>query len=123
MPKIIVQPQSLQFTKIIEKATIKETSKAVDTDWFASNIEPTNTPAVHRITIRMATASVVNLLMDDGTNTDIVMNLNDGVALDANDLYAFDVVIPAGYSYNIQHDTGTQNINAWVAELGSLGGS
>tara|TARA_Y100000310_G_C20130761_1_gene555759 strand:- start:93 stop:458 length:366 start_codon:yes stop_codon:yes gene_type:complete len=120
MPKLIVRPESFQFSRIIEKATIKETSKAVDTDWFATNISPTNAPANHRLYIRMATTSVVNLQMDDGTNTDLVMNLNDGTALDANDLYAFDIILPAGYSYNIQHKTTTQNINAWIVESSVL---
>lgn len=120
MPKLISRTESFQYARMIEKATIKETSKAVDTDYFAANITPTNAPANHRIYIRLATTSVVNILMDDGTNTDIVMNLNDGTALDANDLYAFDVVIPEGYSYNIQHDTATQNVNAWIVEVSTL---
>ena len=97
--------------------TLKELSKAVNTDWFAANIKPINAPSLHRITIMVNTATVVKLLMDDGTNTNLVMNLNDGVALDANDLYTFDIPIPEGYSYNIQHVTTTQNINCWIVEL------
>lgn len=120
MPKVIVKPESFQFSRIREKGTVKATSKAVDTDWFASNISPTNAPANHRIYIRMASATVVKLLMDDGTNSDVVMNLNDGVALDANDLYAFDVIVPAGYSYNIQHVTTTQAVHCWIVESGVL---
>tara|TARA_Y100000310_G_scaffold95109_2_gene92960 strand:- start:1150 stop:1515 length:366 start_codon:yes stop_codon:yes gene_type:complete len=120
MPKLIVRPESYQFARLIEKSTIKETSKAIDTDWFTANISPTNTPANHRIYIRMATTSIVNIQMDDGTNSNIEMILNDGVALDANDLYAFDIIVPAGYSYNIQHKTGTQNINAWIVESSVL---
>jgi|TARA_Y100000310_G_scaffold105331_1_gene103765 hypothetical protein len=104
----------------LQKATIQETSKAVDTDWFAANITPTEAPANHRIYIRVATTTIINLQMDDGTNTNLTMNLNDGVALDANDLYAFDIVVPAGYSYNIQHKTGTQNINGWIVETSYL---
>lgn len=120
MPKVITMPESMQFAKLIEKGTIQETSKAINTDWFAANISPTRTPANHRVYIRLATTSVVNILMDDGTNSDITMVLNDGTALTANNLYAFDIIVPAGYSYNLQHATGTQNINAWVVEAGVL---
>lgn len=120
MTENLQRPQNFDFGRLKEKGTIQETSKAVDTDWFAANITPTNAPANHRIYIRMATTSIVNLQMDDGTNSNIVMNLNDGVALDANDLYAFDVIIPDGYSYNIQHKTGTQDVNGWIVESGVL---
>tara|TARA_Y100000310_G_scaffold60574_1_gene55910 strand:- start:761 stop:1129 length:369 start_codon:yes stop_codon:yes gene_type:complete len=117
MVKIITRPQSVEFQRLIEKSTaLQETSKAVDTDWFAANISATNSPANHRLYIRLATSSVVNLQMDDGTNTDLEMNLNNGNSLTANSLYAFDIIVPAGYSYNLQHKTGTQNINAWIVE-------
>tara|TARA_Y100000310_G_scaffold339157_1_gene430969 strand:+ start:1585 stop:1950 length:366 start_codon:yes stop_codon:yes gene_type:complete len=120
MPKLIVRPQSYQHVRLKEKATAKESSKAINTDWFASNISPTNAPANHRIYIRLATSSVVNVLMDDGTNTNLKMTLNDGNALGADELYAFDVILPAGYSYNLQHETATQNINSWIVEVGVL---
>ncbi len=118
MPKLIVQPESKAYAQAVLKGTLKETSKAVDTDWFTSNIEPTQKQAIHRIYIRLATESVVNIQLDDGTNTDITLDLNEGSALSANSLYVFDVHIPAGYSYNLQHKTGTQNINCWIVEGG-----
>ena len=102
---------------VIEKATLKVTSKAVDTDWFGVNIKPTRFPALHRIFIACPSETKVNLLMDDGSNTNIVMLLNDDTALKATALYVFDVVIPKGYSYNIQHKTTTQNISAWITEI------
>ncbi len=120
MPKLIVRPSSYQHSRIAEKGTAQESSKAVDTDWFASNITPSNAPSNQRIYIRLATTSVVNLLMDDGTNSDLTMTLNAGVALTADYLYAFDLTLPAGYSYNIQHKTGTQNINSWIVESSVL---
>ena len=120
MPKLIVRPESFQFSRIIEKSTLKDTSQTVDTDWFASNITPKNSPANHRLYVRLATTSIVNLRMDDGTNTDLQMDLNEGVALTANALYAFDLIVPAGYSYNIQHKTGTQNVNVWIVESSVL---
>lgn len=103
-----------------EKDTKKEASVAVDTDWFSSNISSTDAPANHRLYIRLATTSVINLQVDDGTNTDVEMVLNKGTALTANHLHAFDIMVPSGYSYNIQHKTGTQNINCWVVETGGI---
>jgi len=120
MPKIISRASNYQYVRLIEKATIKETSKAVDTDWFAANTSPTNSPCTQRIYLRLATTSVVNIQMDDGTNSNIEMVLNAGVALTANYLYAFDISVPAGYSYNIQHKTGTQNVNGWIVEASVL---
>ena len=120
MPKLIMRPESFQFSRIIEKATIKATSKAVDVDYFAANISGTNSPANHRLYIRLATTSVVNIQMDDGTNSNIEMVLNGGTALIANHLHAFDIIVPAGYSYNIQHKTATQLINAWIVESSVL---
>jgi len=120
MPKLITRPESFQFSRIKEIATLKVTSKAINTDYFGSNLEPNNAPANHRLYILLATTSVVNLLVDDGTNSDISMSLNNGNALTAGVLYAFDVIIPAGYSYNVQHATGTQNVSCWVVESGVL---
>lgn len=107
----------LEGTAYIEKGSLIETSKAINTDYFAANISPTKTPATHRIYIRLATTSVVKIEMDDGATTDVELKLNDGVALDANDLYSFDVVLLTGQSYNIQHETGTQNVFCTVVEL------
>lgn len=102
---------------ILEKVTLKVSSKTVDTDWFSANIKPSMFPALHRIYIACPTATKVNLLLDDGTNSNIVMLLNDDTALKATALYAFDVVIPQGYSYNIQHKTTTQSISCWIIEI------
>ena len=57
---------------VLEKATLKVVSKAVNTDWFAVNIKASRFPALHRIYIACPTLTKVNLLMDDGTNTNIV---------------------------------------------------
>lgn len=120
MPKLIMRPSAFQFARIVEKGSLKESSKAIDTDYFASNISPTNAPANHRIYIRVATATVVRLEIDDGTNSDIEYKLNDGVALTAGNIYAFDLIVLSGYSYNIQHATATQNINCWIVESSVL---
>lgn len=102
---------------VIEKATIKVTSKAINTDWFTPNILPSKFPALHRLYVAVPTSTKIKVLMDDGTNSDIEMRLNGDTALDALTLFAFDIVVPQGYSYNIQHLTTTQNISAWIVEI------
>jgi len=118
MPKLIVRPESRQFVGRTFKGALKNLSKAVDTDWFAANIAPSNANSSHIIYISCPTETVVNLQMDDGTNTNTTMVLNTGTALAATCLYAFQIEVPSGYSYNIQHKTGTQLIDCWIIELG-----
>ncbi len=101
----------------LQKATLKISSKAVDTDWFAVNIKPTRFPALHRIYMACPTETKVNLLLDDGANTNLVLLLNNDAVLKATGLYAFDVVVPEGYSYNIQHKTATQSVSCWIVEI------
>lgn len=119
MPTIISRTATAPIQKIQEIGTVKSTSKAIDTDWFASNQSPTNAPAIHRIYMMVEGAdTVVRLELDDGTNTDLICNFNGGTALSQDTLYAFDVVLPEGYSYNIQHATTTQKVNCWIVEIG-----
>lgn len=100
-----------------EKGSLVATSKAINTDWFAANIEPTNSPAVHRLQIRLASASIVKVVLDDGVTTNLEMDLNAGSALGAGQLYVFDIMLLPGQSYNIQHESTTQNIFCSVVEI------
>ncbi len=110
---------SVKGTASIEKATIKKVSKAINTGWLASDVTPTNTPSIHRIHILVTTDTVVNLQVNDGTNT-TTMKLNAGAVLSADCLYAFDITMISGYSYNVQHETTTQDVHSWIEELGVL---
>ena len=109
-------PESFQYARLIEKGSLIEVSKAINTDWFATNISLTNSPATHRLMIRVATTTVVKLEIDDGATTDIELDLNDGTALDAGEVYSFDILLLDGQSYNIQHETTTQNVFVNIAE-------
>ena len=96
-----------------------ETSKLVDTDWFASNISPITghgNAVRHSLMIRVATSSVVKLLFDDGSDTNLTFLLNAGAALTANAPYNFDIILLTGQSYNIQHETATQNVFVNIVE-------
>lgn len=73
-----------------------------------------------RVYIRLATTSVFKVTMDDGATTDVECDLNDGTALDAGELYAFDILVLEGQSFNCQHETGTQNVMCSIVEVGVL---
>ena len=103
-----------------EVGSLVETSKTVDTNWFSTNLSPSvsgyGNAVQHTLMIRVPTSTVVQLLFDDGSDTDLIFLLNAGIALVANAVYVFDIVLLLGQSYNIQHSTTTQNIFCSVVE-------
>jgi hypothetical protein len=109
---------------ITEMATLKETSKAINTDWLAANITPNITPCMHRLFIKVATATGVRVELDDSgeSTTDVEFYLNSKSNLAADAGYTFDVPLLAGQSYNIQHDTGTQNVYIHIIEYPNFTG-
>ena len=91
---------------------------AVDTNWFsAGNIAPSKegTPSKFTVQILMATTSVVEFDITDGT-TNKTGKINNGGSLIAAVWYQFDVELPAGYTFNIQHKTTTQNMACHIFE-------
>lgn len=103
----------------VEAKSMIDTSKAINTDWFAANVSPsiTGRPTQFRIVIRCATTTVVRLEMDDGATVNITMNLNDTVALTGGSVFTFDINLLDGQSFNIQHATTTQAIFCSVIEM------
>ena len=90
---------------------------APDTNWFTNNVVPSRPGRMAKYSILMAvpTSSVVEVDITDGT-TNKTATLNDGTALTAAAWYVFSVAVPPGYSFNIQHKTGTQNVAGIVCE-------
>lgn len=89
---------------------------AVDTDWFSADITSRANAAVkHTISIMVPTSTVVNLqtVFNSITKT---LDINEGIALNANALYQFDMIVYPGMTYNIQHKTTTQNVVAYISE-------
>lgn len=107
----------------IEAGALLATSKAINTDYFAANISPTNPPCVHTLQILMATTTIVKLEWDDGATTDLEHDLNSGGNLNAGNIYSFSFLVPDGCSYNIQHETGTQNVTCYIIEHQDYGGT
>jgi len=101
----------------ITVATVQESSIAVNTSWFTAVATPTTKDITkYTLHVRVATSTVINAIIVDSAANSVIWDLNEGVALVAGSYYAFDVVLPPRYTLTFQHDTGTQNINAWVVQ-------
>lgn len=90
---------------------------AVDTNWFADNIKPSHRGKGSKFTVQIMvpTVTVVEFDITDGT-TNKTAAVNNGGALIADKWYQFDVVVPPGYTFNIQHKTTTQNMAVVIFE-------
>lgn len=109
--------------KIVNSDLIGEiiaTSKAINTDWFAPDVEFAITPVIindsakHTLGIMVATATVVNLILTPNGSSAQPGKLNGGSALVADVWYHFDVFLAPGDVYNIQHATTTQEVTCRI---------
>lgn len=74
-----------------------------NTDIIGSDITPDRNGAF-RVTVVLATASVLNVMIDDGTNS-YACGLNESNALQAGDLYTFTFSVAKQNGYNFQVET------------------
>ncbi len=89
---------------------------AINTDWFSTDIGSRANAAVkHTIQMMIPTSSIVNLQIVFNSITK-VFNLNEGIALNADAAYQFDLIVYPGMTYNIQHKTTTQNVAVSIIE-------
>ena len=100
--------------------SLVQTSKAVDTDWFASDIlvgavNYNNYVFKHSLQIRVTTDTVLNLQYTYGGVTE-TYDLNSGVAQPGGAVHVYDILLPEGASYNIPHKTTEQNVTCIIAE-------
>ena len=103
------------FTPIL-KGRIFDTAVVADTDFFATDLEPTNTPTTFRMYIALDTAGIVSVMRDvDGTT--LTENLNQGQQLIANSAYTFDFLVTDAETINIQTDVGAQILFCLVVEV------
>lgn len=96
-------------------------SKAVDTDWFASDISRVGRigdnlkPLYHVIDISLPTAAVVNVVRSG--NQTVTESLNSGIALNAGAAYRFAIKLDHGDTYNLQYTgiAGPQNVTCRIS--------
>lgn len=98
-----------------------QTAPGANTDIMSADLSVLPGMAHVRVTVSLATGSVFNMTITDGT-TEYALHLNSGTALTASCLYSFDVPLStkssAGtktYSYNFQVATDgiIQHIEVW----------
>ena len=105
-----------------EVASLFGTSKAVDTDFFATEmgvqrlVGNSLDPIYHVIDISLPTGAVVNV-MRSGNQT-VTEALNSGVALTGGSAYRFTIVLHRGDTYNLQYTgiAGPQDVTCRIQE-------
>jgi hypothetical protein len=112
----------MALSKMGNKAQLIETSKAITTDWFTTDLvvnEAQQSGEVYKwvFQIHVNTDTVVNLLYTIG-GTLIPWAFNNGSAIVADSIYVEEVMIPSNVdTINIQHATTTQNVSVIVGEI------
>jgi len=103
----------------IPKGSIFNTAIGANTNFFAPNLVPTNTPTLFRIYVCLSVAGVFNIQRRLGAVTQ-TENLNAGIALNANAAYMFDILVDAGETINLQTTVAATIIKCSVAEKDNM---
>lgn len=98
--QVVVLQQSAEGLSVIPYKPISKLASSItcthDTDILANNLEPINKPCLFRIQVAL-TGAVVKQGLDES-----VFSFNSGVALIANSLYLFDLLVHEGDEINFQ---------------------
>lgn len=79
------------------------------TPWLKTDLKGEKDMSVrHNIGFVLGGTSRVEMIIT-GNGVTKVVQLHDGTTVGADDLFAQQFIIPPGFSYNLTHDTGTQN--------------
>lgn len=90
----------------IEKATIHNRAlpNPADTDFLVTDITPTSTPCGFIVQISVSIAGIFRSTIINEGNTQIV-NFNQAIALTANSLYIFEMLVHDGDTVNFRYST------------------
>ena len=92
-------------------------------DWFSSDIEvidtTTNFPVKHTIQMMIPDSSKVSLYVTTDS-IEKIYTTNAGVALTAGAGYQFYLILWPGDSYNIRHESGSQDVSCKIFETDNL---
>jgi len=100
----------------IDKGAIFNTVVAVNTNFFATDIAPTNSPTTFRISVALDAAGVLNVMRTEGGVT-VTEQLNENSNLLADCLYEFNVTVLTGQTINLQHSIGGTILSCIVVEI------
>lgn len=111
------------FFRPIAKGSIFNQSVTANTNIFSSDLTSslatTTNPSYFRIFACFNTSGVLSVVKTRGTTT-VTMQLNSGVALNANCLYAFDIVVESEESVNMQYSVDATALELKVVEIGGV---
>lgn len=100
----------------ILKGRIFDTTVALDTDFFADDLEPTNTPTTFRIYVTLDTDGTLSVQRTSAAVT-VVEELNSGAPLAADASYMFDILVHEDDTINLQTTVGAQILYCMVIEV------
>lgn len=103
-------------TNPLLKGRIFDTAVALDTDFFADDLEPTNSPTTFRIYVTLDTDGTLSVQRTSGGVT-VVEELNSGTPLEADAAYMFDILVHEDDTINLQTTVGGQILYCMVLEV------
>jgi hypothetical protein len=102
--------------KLVLKGSLFNTSITANTNIFASDLAPANSPTTFRIYACFDTGGVLAVRRTKGTVT-VSEQLNSGTALVANAAYMFDVIVESGETVNLQYSVDATALCIKVCEV------
>ena len=111
---ISVAASTLQTPEL--KGRIFNTAIALNTNFFAADLAPTNTPTTFRIYVALDTAGILSVQRTSGGVT-VAEQLNAGAALVLNASYMFDILVHVDDTINLQTSAAAQILYCMVIEV------
>lgn len=94
----------------IQKAFIhNQALPAAENNWLGTDITPMNTPCTFRITVGTSITGIFKTAITNGGNTQ-VLNFKESVAVVADSLYTFEILVHSGDTINFRFSTTTGTI-------------
>jgi len=100
----------------IEKAHVHDTAVGANTDFLATDLTPSDPVVLFRVMVAIDTAQVFRAHISDGTTT-VALEFNGGVALVAQCVYIFDILVNTDDEINFQCDGAVQIEKFIVQEI------
>jgi len=102
--------------KFILKGSLFNIHISANTDIFAADLSPTNTPTTFRLYVCFDTSGVLTVRRKSGAVT-VSEQLNAGIALTANSAYMFDILVESDESINLQYSADATAICIKICEV------
>lgn len=89
----------------IQKAFIhNQALPTAENNWLSPDITPTNTPTLLRIMVGVSITGIFKVVITNGGDAQI-LNLKESVALVADSLYDFEILVHSGDTINFRFST------------------